>query len=141
MQKKLENTTTKQVKTLKNGNPINKAAQFGQPNGNPRHNGAWSKEATPRFKLERMITMSDAELQEIIDNPDAPTFEKAMADILLQAKNDMDKDGVKRPAQMRFKAISDMIDQIYGKPAQTTVNVDAGEHEEAKAFIRGVFIP
>lgn len=141
MQKKLENTTTKQVKTLKNGNPINKAAQFGQPNGNPRHNGAWSKEATPRFKLERMITMGDAELQEIIDNPDAPTFEKAMADIIIQAKSDCDKEGVKRPAQMRFKAISDMIDQIYGKPAQTTVNVDAGDHEEAKAFIRGVFIP
>lgn len=141
MQKKLENTTTKQVKTLKNGNPINKAAQFGQPNGNPRHNGAWSKEATPRFKLERMITMGDAELQEIIDDPDAPTFEKAMADIIIQAKSDCDKEGVKRPAQMRFKAISDMIDQIYGKPAQTTVNVDAGDHEEAKAFIRGVFIP
>lgn len=141
MQKKLENTTTKQVKTLKNGNPINKATQFGQPNGNPRHNGAWKKEATPRYKLERMITMGDAELQEIIDDPDAPTFEKAMADIILQAKSDTDKDGVKRPAQMRFKAISDMIDQIYGKPAQTTVNVDAGDHEDAKAFIRGVFIP
>lgn len=142
MQKKLENIPAKQGKDYEVGKgkpPKNR--QFGQPNGNPRHNGAWSKEATPRFKLERMITMSDAELQEIIDNPDAPTFEKAMADILLQAKNDMDKDGVKRPAQMRFKAISDMIDQIYGKPAQTTVNVDAGEHEEAKAFIRGVFIP
>ena len=118
-----------------------KNRQFGQPEGNKRGSGFWNKEATPRYKLERMITMCDAELQEIIDDPDAPTFEKAMADILLQAKNDMDKDGVKRPAQMRFKAISDMIDQIYGKPAQTTVNVDAGDHEEAKAFIRGVFIP
>ena len=85
--------------------------------------------------------MGDAELQGIIDDPDAPTFEKAMADIIIQAKSDCDKEGVKRPAQMRFMAISDMIDQIYGKPAQTTVNVDAGDHEEAKAFIRGVFIP
>jgi hypothetical protein len=118
-----------------------KNRQFGQPGGNKRGSGFWNKENTPRFKLERMITMSDAELQEIIDDPDAPTFEKAMADIIIQAKSDCDKDGVKRPAQMRFKAISDMIDQIYGKPAQTTVNVDAGDHEKAKAFIRGVFIP
>lgn len=85
--------------------------------------------------------MGDSELEAIINDPDAPTFEKAMADIIIQAKSDCDKEGVKRPAQMRFKAISDMIDQIYGKPAQTTVNVDAGDHEEAKAFIRGVFIP
>lgn len=142
MRKELENIPAKQGKDYEVGKgkpPKNR--QFGQPEGNPRHNGAWKKEATPRFKLERMITMSDAELQEIIDDPDAPTFEKAMADIIMQAKSDCDKEGVKRPAQMRFKAISDMIDQVYGKPAQTTVNVDAGDHEEAKAFIRGVFIP
>lgn len=118
-----------------------KNRQFGKPNGNKRREGFWDIKATPRFKLERMITMCDAELQGIINDPDAPTFEKAMADIIIQAKSDCDKEGVKRPAQMRFKAISDMIDQIYGKPAQTTVNVDAGDHEEAKAFIRGVFIP
>lgn len=142
MRKELDNIPAKQGKDYEVGKgkpPKNR--QFGQPEGNPRHNGAWKKEATPRFKLERMITMCDAELQGIIDDPDAPTFEKAMADIIMQAKSDCDKEGVKRPAQMRFKAISDMIDQIYGKPAQTTVNVDAGDHEEAKAFIRGVFIP
>ena len=114
--------------------------QFGEPNGNKRGKGYWKKEDTPRYKLERMITMGDAELKEIIDDPYAPTFEKAMADILIQAKNDIDKEGVKRPAQMRFKAISDMIDQVYGKPAQTTVNVDVDD-ERKDAFIKGVFIP
>ena len=117
-----------------------KNRQFGKPNGNKRGKGYWKKEDTPRYKLERMITMGDVELQEIIDDPDAPTFEKAMADILLQAKNDIDKEGVKRPAQMRFKAISDMIDQVYGKPAQTTVNVEVDE-DKKDAFIKGVFIP
>lgn len=143
MQKKLEKSPREQgAKDYEVGNkkpPKNR--QFGQPEGNPRHNGAWKKEDTPRYKLERMITMGDDELQEIIDDPGAPTFEKAMADIIMQAKSDCDKDGTKRPAQMRFKAISDMIDQIYGKPAQTTVSVDAGDQEKAKAFIRGVFIP
>lgn len=143
MRKELENDSRNSGKkdyVVGKGKPP-KNRQFGQPEGNKGGNGFWKREATPRFKLERMITMGDSELESIINDPDAPTFEKAMADILLQAKNDMDKDGVKRPAQMRFKAISDMIDQIYGKPAQTTVNVDAGDHEEAKAFIRGVFIP
>ena len=143
MRKELEKTPREQgAKDYEVGNkkpPKNR--QFGQPEGNPRHNGSWKKEDTPRYKLERMITLGDAELEAIINDPDAPTFEKAMADIIIQAKSDCDKEGVKRPAQMRFKAISDMIDQIYGKPAQTTVNVDAGDHEEAKAFIRGVFIP
>lgn len=142
MRKELENIPAKQGKDYEVGKgkpPKNR--QFGQPEGNPRNNGSWKKEDTPRYKLERMITMGDAELEAIISDPDAPTFEKAMADIIIQAKSDCDKEGVKRPAQMRFKAISDMIDQIYGKPAQTTVNVDVEDKEEKKAFIRGVFIP
>lgn len=32
--------------------PVDK--RFGQPNGNPRHNGAWKKEDTARYKLEQM---------------------------------------------------------------------------------------
>lgn len=142
MRKKLENIPAKQGKDYEVGKgkpPKNR--QFGQPEGNPRNNGSWKKEDTPRYKLERMITMDDIELESIINDPHAPTFEKAMADIIIQAKSDCDKEGVKRPAQMRFKAISDMIDQIYGKPAQTTVNVDVEDKEEKKAFIRGVFIP
>lgn len=142
MRKELKKTPREQgTKDYEVGNkkpPKNR--QFGQPEGNPRHNGAWKKEDTPRFKLERMITMGDAELQEIIDDQNAPTFEKAMADIIIQTKNDIDKEGVKRPAQMRFRAISDMIDQIYGKPAQPTVNVEV-EEDKKDAFIKGVFIP
>ena len=32
-----------------------KERQFGQPNGNKRHSGAWKKEDTARYKLEQMM--------------------------------------------------------------------------------------
>lgn len=107
--------------------------QFGQPNGNPSGRGFWKREATPRFKLERMITLSSDELQTIKDNPNAPAFEQAMADIILQAKTDQDKDGNPRPAVMRFGALGDMIDQVYGKPKQV-------QETKLEALITGVDI-
>ena len=45
-----------------------KANQFGQPNGNPRHNGAWKKEDTPRYKLEQMLKLDKAELEAILND-------------------------------------------------------------------------
>lgn len=119
-----------------------KNRQFGQPEGNPRHNGSWKKEDTPRYKLERMITLSSEELQAICDNPEAPAFEQAMASIIIQAKTDTDGDGTPRPASMRFQAIEKMINQVYGQPAQTTVNLNSDMDEKEKSgFIKGVFIP
>lgn len=96
-------TTTKQVKTLKNGNPINKAAQFGQPNGNPRHNGAWKKEDTPRYKLEQMMKLTDSELGEIYTDKDAPLFERRLANAIKHGD---------------WKIIESMINQVYGFPKQ-----------------------
>lgn len=121
------NSTTKQVKgqgKLRNGNPINVSAQFGQPNGNPRHNGAWKKEDTVRYKLEKMITMSGVELQSIVDAKDSPEFEKAVADIILSVRSDTDKDGNKIPANQRFKTIEGVINQVYGTPKQTVETKD-----------------
>lgn len=101
------NTTTKQEKkqaTLKNGNPINKAAQFGQPNGNPRHNGAWKKEDTPRYKLEQMLKLSEAELRDLLDDKDAPLFERRLAKSIL--------------TENEFRTSEAMINQVYGAPKQ-----------------------
>lgn len=101
------NTTTKQVKkqaTLKNGNPINVAAQFGQPNGNKRHNGAWRKEDTPRYKLEQMLKLSESELREVLDDKDAPLFERRLAKSIL--------------TENEFRTSEAMINQVYGAPKQ-----------------------
>lgn len=119
-----------------------KNRQFGQPEGNiPQR--SWKKESTPRYKLEKMMTLKDDELQAVQNDPEAPSFEKAIASIILQAKSDTDASGTPRAAALRFQAIEKMINQVYGSPAQTQVTVDAGsmEEKEKSGFIKGVFIP
>lgn len=100
------NSTTKQVKgqgKLKNGNPINVSAQFGQPNGNPRHNGAWKKEDTARYKLEQMLKLSEAELRSLAQDKDAPLFERKLATCIATGK---------------WREIEGMMNQVYGAPKQ-----------------------
>lgn len=102
-----ENTTkqelVKKEKTLRGGVPINKATQFGQPNGNPRHNGAWKKEDTARYKLEQMLKMSEPELKELASNREAPLFERKLAMCI---------------AKGNWKEIEGMMNQVYGQPKQ-----------------------
>lgn len=99
-------STVKQVKgqgKLKNGNPINVSAQFGQPNGNPRHNGAWKKEDTARFKLEQMLKLSEKELKSIVVDKEAPLFERKLATCI---------------ANGNWREIEGMMNQVYGQPKQ-----------------------
>lgn len=100
------NSTTKQVKgqgKLKNGNPINVSAQFGQPNGNPRHNGAWKKEDTARYKLEQMLKLAEDELRAVAQDKEAPLFERKLANCI---------------AKGQWKEIEGMMNQVYGQPKQ-----------------------
>ena len=107
-----------------------------------RHNGVWKKEDTPRYKLERMITLDKGELEAILSDEKAPEFERGMADIIMQIRFDEDAEGTKRPAAQRFQAMEKMINQVYGQPAQTTVNLNSEIDEKEKSgFIKGVFIP
>lgn len=102
----MSDSTTKQVKgqgKLKNGNPINVSAQFGQPNGNPRHNGAWKKEDSARYKLEQMLKLSEAELRELASDRDAPLFERKLATCI---------------AKGNWKELEGMMTQVYGQPKQ-----------------------
>lgn len=102
----MSNSTTKQVKgqgKLKNGNPINVSAQFGQPNGNPRHNGAWKKEDSARYKLEQMLKLSESELRELASDSEAPLFERKLATCINKGQ---------------WKEIEGMMNQVYGAPKQ-----------------------
>ena len=83
--------------------------QFGKKNGNPRHNGAWKKEDTPRFKLEQMMKMTEQELLEIYDNKEAPYFERKLARAINQGD---------------WKVIEAMINQVYGQPKQSVETID-----------------
>ena len=107
-------TTTKQEKpTLKNGNPINEAAQFGKPNGNPRHNGAWKKEDTLRYKWEQILKMDDDELRAVLLDPKASRVEHMTAEVLLS--KDM------KPTDKLF-AMTQFANQVYGMPKQVNEN-------------------
>lgn len=116
---KKTNSTTKQVrkqaKTLKNGNPINKAAQFGQPNGNPRHNGAWKKEDTLRYKWEQILKMTDEELKGVMADPAVGRVEKMTAEVLL--------DKEMKPTE-KIAVLDRLATQVYGFPKQSVETVD-----------------
>ena len=101
-----DNSATK-LAQVKAGNggvipPANR--QFGQPNGNPRHNGAWKKEDTPRYKIEQMVKMTESEIVDIANDPKAPLFERRIARSLLK-END-------------WKTTESMLNQVYGTPKQ-----------------------
>lgn len=85
------------------GTPPPKERQFGQPNGNPRHNGSWKKEATPRYKIESMLTLKRIELTQIVNDQDAPEFERKIARFILQGD---------------WRTIEGMMNQAYGQPKQ-----------------------
>lgn len=81
--------------------PVDK--RFGQPNGNPRHNGAWKKEDTARYKLEQMLKLSEGELRSIAEDKLAPLFERKLATCI---------------AKGQWKEIEGMMNQVYGAPKQ-----------------------
>ena len=103
------NPDQKATEQAKGASPISgvvppKERQFGQPNGNPRHNGSWRKEDTPRYKLEQMLKLSESELREVLDDKDAPLFERRLAKSIL--------------TENEFKTSEAMINQVYGAPKQ-----------------------
>ena len=81
--------------------PVDK--QFGKPGGNPRHNGAWKKEDSARFKLEQMLKLNEPELRDLAQDKDAPLFERKLATCIATGK---------------WKEIEGMMNQVYGVPKQ-----------------------
>ena len=81
-----------------------KNRQFGQPGGNKRSNGSWKKEDTARYKLEKMICLTEPELKEIYQDKNRPLFERKLAGFI--NKGD-------------WKTIESMINQVYGTPKQS----------------------
>lgn len=101
--------STKPAKLAKGVSPISgteppAAHRFGGPLANPRHNGAWKKEDTARYKIEQMVKMTESEIVEIANDPDAPLFERRIARSLLR-END-------------WKTTESMLNQVYGAPKQ-----------------------
>lgn len=87
--------------------PVDK--QFGKPNGNPQGRGFWRREDTPRYKLERMIKMTEAELRGIADDTEVPFFERKLAVCIARAQWD---------------TLQGMINQVYGSPKQQVEQIN-----------------
>src|SRR5690554_4381608 len=107
----------KQSNPSKQGNDVGykkppKHTQFGQPNGNPRHNGAWKKEDTPRYKLEQMMKLPEPELRKVAEDKEAPLFERKLATAI---------------AKGQWREIKEMIEQVYGKPKESVDVTTQGE--------------
>ena len=77
-----------------------------------RHNGAWKKESTPRYKLEQMMKLSEPALRKVAEDKDAPLFERKLATAI---------------AKGQWREIKEMIQEVYGKPKE---NVDVTSNGE-----------
>lgn len=104
MTKNNENHANTQAQKAGNGGTIPpKERQFGQPNGNKQGRGFWKKEATARYKLEKMLELTEAELTEIVNDKDAPYFERKLAKCISKGQ---------------WNEIQGMMNQVYGMPRQ-----------------------
>lgn len=79
------------------------AHRFGGPKANPRHNGAWKKEDTARYKLEQMLKLPEDELKAVATDKSASLFERKLAMCI---------------AKGQWKELEGMMNQVYGQPKQ-----------------------
>ncbi|MBP5724416.1 MAG: hypothetical protein J6X18_12700 [Bacteroidales bacterium] len=78
-----------------------------------RHNGAWKKEDTLRYKWEKMLTMNEEELFAVLDDPKASKVERTTAEVLL----DVDM----KPLD-KLSMLTQLANQVYGLPKQINEN-------------------
>lgn len=98
--------------------PISRTAppkdrQFGQPNGNPRHNGAWKKEDSLRYKWEQILKLDADELQAVLENPKASKVERITAEVLLDTT---------MKSYEKLASLEKLANQVYGMPKQVNEN-------------------
>lgn len=98
--------------------------RFGGPRSNPRHNGSWKKEDTARYKLEKMMSLTEEELRTIVKDESAPYFERKLAGCINNGK---------------WKEIEGMMNQVYGAPVAKTITKETDENDSA--FIKGYLYP
>lgn len=90
-----------------------KEHQFGQVNANPRHNGAWKKTDTARYKLEQMLKLDEDELKLVFNDPKSSLFERKLAECIMNGD---------------WKVLEGMMNQVYGQPKQKVETVDTTPH-------------
>lgn len=102
MAQKQSNNPTKQRKTSFGKGGVPTPPGF-EAHPERRHNGAWKKEDTARFKLEQMMKLTESELLRIAQDLNAPYFERKLAIAINKGS---------------WKEIEGMMNQVYGFPKQ-----------------------
>lgn len=78
-----------------------------------RHNGAWKKEDTLRYKWEQMLKLDAEELQAVLADPKASRVEQMTAEVLL--------DENMKPFE-KLASLKELANQVYGMPKQINEN-------------------
>jgi hypothetical protein len=78
-----------------------------------RHNGAWKKEDTLRFKWEKMLTMDEAELFAVLNDPKASKVERTTAEVLLD---------IDMKSSDKLSMLTQLANQVYGLQKQINEN-------------------
>lgn len=75
-----------------------------------RHNGAWKKEDTLRYKWEQILKMDNDELKEILKDKKIGRVEKMTAEVLLDKQ---------MKATEKIQVLDRLATQVYGYPKQS----------------------
>ena len=78
-----------------------------------RHNGAWKKEDTLRFKWEQMLKMDEVELYAVLSDPKASKVERTTAEVLLD---------IDMKSSDKLSMLTQLANQVYGLPKQINEN-------------------
>ncbi len=87
-----------------------------------RSSGHWKKSDSARYKLEKMMILTEAELQAMLDDPRSPQFEQKIAAAIMEGS---------------WPNLRDMINQVYGLP-RSSVEINT---ETSVPLIKGFVIP
>lgn len=101
--------STSNLEQKKGNNPTGKGGFQERPDDINR-SGHWKKEDTPRFKLEKMMSLTEEELEVIVKDKNASYFERTIAFAM---------------SQKDWKTIREMMHEVYGTPKQS-VDVTSG---------------
>lgn len=88
-----------------------------------RSGGSWKREDTARYKLERMMQLTEAELNDIIDNPASPKFEQKLAKAMIDGS---------------WPVLREMMNEVYGRPKES---IDISSQDNAPPIIKGFVLP
>ena len=83
-----------------------------------RHNGAWKKEETARWKFEQWIKMTTEELNELLKKENLAAFDIAVINVILKVK--VMAENAANPADLEkcLSMLERIVVQIYGQPKQ-----------------------